>query len=139
MGVYYDLFRILRRVFHFSYVMILGQDLLFWLTGAVGVFFSSVVVYEGQLRILFVLASLAGWGIYAATAGSLLMSVVDVALAVLRRLSGFVFRHTFMPLIKRIRTLWARISGIISTRKEMLFAPFRKKREKNAENKENTA
>lgn len=139
LGIYYDLFRILRRVFHFGYAMILGQDLLFWLTGAVGVFFGSVVVYEGQLRILFVLAVFGGWGIYAATAGTLVITVVDFLLRVLRRVFRFLFRHTIQPLFAHLKTAASKLNCDLKARKIKLFADFRKKRRKYAKNKEISA
>ena len=139
LGIYYDLFRILRRVFHFGYAMILGQDLIFWLTGAVGVFFGSVVVYGGQLRILFVLTALAGWGIYAATIGSILMAVVDFVLRLLNRVCGFLFKHAIEPLFAPIKSALSCCCSSSKARKKDFFAEFRKKTKKYARNKENTA
>ena len=103
LGIYYDLYRILRRVFAFGYAMIVAQDVLFWISGAVGVFFASVVVSGGRLRIFFVLAVFAGWGIYAATAGRVLMKVVDVILLLLRRLCAAVNRRIITPAASRLR------------------------------------
>lgn len=97
LGLYYDCYRILRRVFRFGYAMVFAQDVIFWLTGAVGVFFASVVVSGGQLRIFFVLTALAGWGIYAATAGSVLMAAVDAAVGLLRVLFAGVNRKLIAP------------------------------------------
>ena len=139
LGIYYDLFRILRRVFHFGYAMILGQDLLFWLTSAVGVFFGSVVVYEGQLRILFALAALAGWGIYTATAGALVMTVVDFVLSILRRVCGLIYRHTFLPLSEQLKSAANKTKCNLKARKIKLFADFRKKRGKYAKNRKISA
>lgn len=78
MGIYYDLFRIIRRIFVCSYATIIAQDLFFWVTSAVGMFYFCIWCTGGILRVIFVLAALIGWGIYAATVGAALMAVVEV-------------------------------------------------------------
>jgi len=139
LGVYYDLFRIIRRVFPFGYAMILGQDILFWLSGAIGVFFGSIVVYQGQLRILFVCAALVGWGIYAATIGSLVMSIADSIISVIKKLSIIIFRKVLKPFLNRLHIA---VEGIRS--RSMLVnikikSKFRKKKEEYARKKKKTA
>lgn len=71
MGVYYDLFRIIRRIIPCGYASIVAQDVFFWVTSAVGVFFVCIWCTGGILRIIFVLAVLLGWGTYSATVGML--------------------------------------------------------------------
>jgi len=84
MGIYYDLFRIIRRIFACSYATIIAQDLFFWVTSAIGVFYFCIWCTGGILRVIFVLAALAGWGIYAATAGAVLLALVDRAIVCCR-------------------------------------------------------
>lgn len=132
LGIYYDLYRILRRVFHFGYAMILGQDIIFWVTGAVGVFFSSVVATGGQLRIFFVMMALAGWGIYAATAGSLLMTVVDVIIRLLRRLYGAAEKRLIQPFCARIGKAVRRYRVAFGEKISRIMKKLREKREKTA-------
>ena len=83
LGLYYDIFRILRRLFKFGYAAVVAQDIFFWVTSAIGVFFATIWFSGGVLRIYFVAASLVGWGIYAATAGVLLMFFVDKTIKML--------------------------------------------------------
>ncbi len=132
LGVYYDLYRILRRVFHFGYAMILGQDLLFWVTGAIGVFFSSMVATGGQLRIVFVLAAFVGWGIYAATVGSVLMIIVDRFLGLFSRVAAVVGEKVISPMCgcvsRKSRTLYVAFAKIISR----ILQKLREKREKTS-------
>ncbi len=106
MGFYYDLFRIIRRIFRPGYAMILALDIFFWLTAAVGVFFGSVVIYGGQLRILFVAGVLAGWGLYAATIGGLLMAVIDGAFKVLGWIFRVIRRKVFSPAARVVYPLF---------------------------------
>ena len=62
MGIYYDFFRIIRRIIRCRYANIVGQDIFFWVTSAFFVFFTMIKLNGGQVRILFVLMVLAGWG-----------------------------------------------------------------------------
>ncbi|MBE6760218.1 MAG: hypothetical protein E7554_09085 [Ruminococcaceae bacterium] len=130
LGIYYDLFRILRRVFHFGYAMILAQDLFFWITGAVGIFFCSAVVYGGQLRIIFVCAALVGWGIYSATVGAVLMKVFDFVSGIIRRMLICFARKTIKPLLGKLRPAANRISAAVNRRKNNFLARLSKKGEK---------
>lgn len=125
MGVYYDLFRILRRVFRFGYATIIAQDCFFWLTSAVGMFFAAIWVSGGTVRIYFVLVALLGWGFYAATVGALLMRIVSGLIAVLRR----IYNSTVRRAAARV-AVWAR-GGMEKLRER---SKKRKSEEKTARN-----
>ena len=132
LGVYYDLYRILRRLFRFGYAMIIGQDILFWLTGAVGVFFASAVATGGQLRIVFVLAAMAGWGIYAATIGSLLMKVADMVTGLLRKLLSVVNKKTVKPICLQVGRAIRCADGCLREKFSRIMRKKREKREKTS-------
>jgi len=76
MGVYYDIFRIIRRIIRCRYANIVGQDVFFWVTSAFMVFFVMIRLNSGQVRILFVAMVLVGWIFYMFTAGALVMYIV---------------------------------------------------------------
>lgn len=136
MGVYYDLFRILRRIFPFGYAMILAQDLFFWLTAAVGIFFCSIIVYEGQLRILFVMGALAGWGLYGATVGAAVMAVADTVIRAVRWLFSFFERRLLSPLRRRTLSLFTRAKGRITGVLGNMVRFFVKKKKKRSQNRQ---
>ena len=54
MGVYYDVFRLRRRIFQFRWLSVALQDVIFWVTSAVAVFFVCVRWNGGYIRIYFV-------------------------------------------------------------------------------------
>ena len=58
-GVYYDVFRMLRRLIGFSRVSIALQDVFFWLTSVVGRIFEIVrtCVMSGMAKIYLTLKS----------------------------------------------------------------------------------
>ena len=60
-GVYYDVFRILRRMIHFHRLSVAFQDLFFWITSAVFIFLSvSGSTTDSSAFILLCLPSLDG-------------------------------------------------------------------------------
>jgi len=76
-GIYYDIFRIIRRIIHCRYANIVGQDIFFWVTSAIFVFFVTIKLNGGIVRIYFVAAVLGGWFIYMVTVGAIVMLVIE--------------------------------------------------------------
>ncbi len=130
LGVYYDLYRILRRIFRWGYAMIVAQDILFWVTGAIGVFFSSMIATGGRLRIFYVLTALAGWGIYALTLGRLLMKLVDGVVRIVGGILSLLNRMLIRPLVSRIRGVAKRFCAGFREKFSRITINLRKKREK---------
>lgn len=85
-GVYYDAFRLLRRMIHFTRVSVALQDIIFWLTSAVGIFFVCVRFNNGFIRIYFVLFAIVGWVLYFFTIGRAAFAVFDLVIGVLWRI-----------------------------------------------------
>ena len=133
LGVYYDAFRILRRIFPFGYAMILAQDLLFWLTGAVGIFFGSIIVYEGQLRFLFAAVALAGWGIYAATVGTAVMAVADGIIRAVKWVISLVKRRLIIPMGRRLSPTIDRVRAGSTVVLGKIAVKFVKKQKKDTQ------
>jgi len=76
-GIYYDIFRIIRRIIHCRYANIVGQDIFFWVTSAIFVFFVTIKLNGGIVGIYFVAAVLGGWFIYMVTVGAIVMLVIE--------------------------------------------------------------
>lgn len=85
MGIYYDIFRFVRRIFKFSTFSVALQDIFFWITSAVPVFFICIKLNGGYLRIYFIIFTLAGWFIYFKTIGKLVFIVFDRIINLIRR------------------------------------------------------
>lgn len=86
MGVYYDVFRLMRRMIRFDRISVALQDIFFWMTSAVYVFFVCVRLNNGYIRIYFILFAIIGWGFYYATVGRLIFAVFDCIINVIRKL-----------------------------------------------------
>lgn len=85
MGIYYDFFRILRRIKRFDRFSVAIQDIFFWISAAIGLFFICIRLNNGFIRIYFVVFSLGGWGIYYLTVGKLIFTVFDYLFKALRK------------------------------------------------------
>lgn len=108
-GIYYDLFRILRRVFRFGYTTIIFQDVFFWLTSAIGVFFATIWFNNGYVRIYFVLAALVSAVLYCLTLGSVIVWVFGKASELIKRACGRVYSAALKPLSVKFVAGWKKI------------------------------
>ena len=92
MGVFYDVFRVLRRFFRFGYSVIFAQDILFFCVSAVVVFFAATKMSGGRMRAAYALSALAGWLLYALSAGVPVMFLADGAAALMRSVKRGAWR-----------------------------------------------
>lgn len=114
MGVYYDLFRAIRIIFNCKRVSVIAQDMFFWLTSAVAVFFISITVNCGYLRIYFVLAVLLSWLLYFVTLGHMTMFIVNIIASALKRLVMLCRKYIAAPVSRRVDDFFMLISQKIS-------------------------
>ena len=106
-GLYYDVFRLLRRMIHFSGFSVALQDVFFWLTSAVYIFFVCVRLNNGYIRIYFVIFALVGWGIYFATLGRVAFAVFDKIIGFLRR----IFEKVKAGILSLLAKIYIKIRG----------------------------
>ena len=85
-GIYYDLFRLLRRLIKCKKNWVDIQDIFFWISSAVCLFFICISLNNGFIRIYFILSALIGWGIYYSIIGRFLFGIIDWLLKILRKL-----------------------------------------------------
>ena len=90
MGVYYDVFRLRRRIFQFRWLSVALQDVIFWVTSAVAVFFVCVRWNGGYIRIYFVLFVMCGWLLYFLTVGKMVFVILDIAINFTNRIFKIV-------------------------------------------------
>lgn len=101
MGIYYDVFRFFRRIFKFSPFSVAMQDLIFWITSAIPVFFICIKLNGGFLRIYFIIFALAGWFIYFKTTGKLIFMIFDLIVNIFRRFFATI-RRFFIKIAEKI-------------------------------------
>ena len=101
MGIYYDVFRFLRRMIKFSELSVVWQDLLFWISSAVLLFFVCLRLNAGFIRIYFVIFAMIGWLVYFMTAGKLIFKVFDGIIKTINRIFN-TFKKFFFQISERI-------------------------------------
>lgn len=101
MGIYYDVFRFFRRIFKFSSFSVAVQDLMFWITSAVIVFFICIRLNGGFVRIYFIIFALLGWFVYFKTAGKIIFTIFDFIIGIFNRIFATVKRF-FIKILEKI-------------------------------------
>lgn len=91
-GCFYDLFRITRVAFVIPALLVLVEDLLFFLLSSIVLFGFMLENSYGQIRYFILLGVALGWTIYYFTAGSLVMKCSARIIAFLRALLAFLWR-----------------------------------------------
>lgn len=86
MGIYYDVFRFFRRIFKFSSFSVALQDIMFWVTSAVIVFFICIKLNGGFVRIYFIIFALLGWFVYFKTVGKIIFKIFDFIISIFNRI-----------------------------------------------------
>ena len=92
LGCFYDLFRITRIAFIIPALLVLVEDLLFFLFSSIVLFGFMLENSYGQIRWFILLGVALGWVIYYFTAGSLVMKCSAQIIATIRRILAFLWR-----------------------------------------------
>ncbi len=114
MGMYYDFFRAVRIIIPCGKTAVMLQDVFFWLTSAAAVFFVSIAVNGGYLRVYFVAAVLMAWVLYFFTMGHVTMFIVNIAVLGVKRLISLVFSYVMRPVSQVANRFFMLISQKIS-------------------------
>ncbi len=101
MGVYYDIFRFVRRIFKFAPISVALQDVLFWITSAICIFFVCIKLNAGFIRIYFVIFVMVGWLCYFMTAGKFIFKIFDGIIKVFNRIFN-TFKRVFIKILEKI-------------------------------------
>lgn len=86
-GVLYDVFRVSRVAFRLSWLLVLLQDILFFLLAALLLWRYFLLQSSGEVRIFAVLGVLLGWVIYFFTLGCLVMRLASLIIRVITRMT----------------------------------------------------
>lgn len=103
MGVFYDIFRIIRRVFRCNYATVVSQDLFFWMTSAVCVFFAAIITGDGIVRVNYVAGTLITALLYCMTLGSVIVGAVSAVLIFVKKIAQRLWNAVCTGLLVPIR------------------------------------
>ena len=92
LGCFYDVFRITRIAFLVPAVLVLVEDLLFFLLSSIVLFGFMLERSYGQIRWFILLGVILGWVLYYFTLGSLVMKCSAKIIDLVRRFLAFLWR-----------------------------------------------
>ncbi len=92
LGCLYDVFRITRIAFLVPAVLVLVEDLLFFLLSSIVLFGFMLERSYGQIRWFILLGVTLGWVLYYFTLGSLVMKCSARIIALVRKILTFLWR-----------------------------------------------
>lgn len=98
LGAVYDLFRISRLAFRSGWLLILLEDLAFFLLAAALLFGYFMELSAGQVRFFALAGAVLGWLLYYFTLGVLVIKLSRQIIAFLQRLFGLLVRLVTIPL-----------------------------------------
>ena len=93
----YDIFRILRRVFPHSNMLVSLEDLVFWFFCAVSVFYLLNSQSDGKLRWFSVVGAALGMSVYHVTLGRLLVPFFSFLFGKCRQAICFILHYLLLP------------------------------------------
>lgn len=93
----YDIFRILRRVFIHSNMLVSLEDLLFWIFCAVSVFYLLNSQSDGKLRWFSVMGAALGMSVYHVTLGRILVLFFSFLFGKIRQVICFILHYFLLP------------------------------------------
>ena len=109
LGLFYDLFRIMRRMVTLPYSFVAAQDLLYIFCS---VFFSFVFFMQttdGRLRWFIIVGELLGMAVYHLTIGSFIMWLAMKIIAFVKGLLNTAWRLFIAPVIELMEEKYKRI------------------------------
>ncbi len=92
LGIYYELFRWMRRLFRSQKGAIFVQDILFCVTASIATFLFDLYLSGGQLRLYLFIGLAVGFAVYYGTLGRFVLAISDRLVSVLRTVFAAVMR-----------------------------------------------
>lgn len=107
MGVFYDVFRILRIAIPTRKGVVFAQDVVFFLLCAVATFLFLLSEIDGVVRVFLFIGELLGAVLYYFTLGQLVMKVSKTIIEVVKAILRFIVRYLLAPIWRLIYTVVA--------------------------------
>ncbi len=126
MGIFYDLFRIVRLSISKGKTAIIIFDLLYCVFFAISTFVFFIVVNEGEFRLYLVLGEVLGFSVYYFSLGAIIFSKAEFLVDKTKKSIKRIFKVLFSP----IKWIFIKIKGVF----DKLLKKGRK-RSKNIKNK----
>lgn len=152
-GVFYDVFRILRIAVNTHSLIIFFEDIIFFIVSAVSTFLFIFHVNSGQIRWFIFLGLILGFIVYYFTLGKLVIKISEVIIKIVKSVFKFLFGIFIKPFViifrwiyRKINTVWVNIKkrvkivnnnlrNRLKSKRNMLYNQLRKKIKKHSTKK----
>ncbi|HHX56636.1 MAG TPA: hypothetical protein GX710_01305 [Clostridiales bacterium] len=104
-GIFFDIFRVIRVVIPHNKIMVAIEDVLFMFIYASFVMCFSIVASRGEFRVFYVVGNLLGFTVYFFTVGNTVVGII-------RKIALFIHKilnRVFSPLAKLISLICEKI------------------------------
>ena len=98
LGVYYDVFRLIRLLAPHGSKQLFFHDVLYFFTSGILTFLFLYAVNFGQVRFYLIAGEIIGWCIYHLTVGALFLRVATWLIRGIRAALLFLYRHLLSPI-----------------------------------------
>lgn len=112
LGVFYDVFRIVRIAVRTPPAVVLIEDLVFSIVCTAATFLFLIGADKGQLRIFLLIGEAVGFALYYCTVGALMIGAARGIIAVIKKVYMFFWKLLVAPilrLLKKIRLFLGKI------------------------------
>lgn len=97
-GIFYDVFRVFRKVASHKNWVVQIEDTLFWLCATTAMFFFILSRGNGEMRLVYLVASVCGALLYFATISRFVLNAAVVVTQFIHRVLVAVIRILLLPL-----------------------------------------
>ena len=103
-GIFYDVFRVIRIIFPHNNILVMIEDIIFLLCYSLFVMSFSSAAVRGEMRGYYILGNIIGFVIYFFTVGSVITEAIRKLFLLISRLFSFItrpFRAAFSVICKK--------------------------------------
>ena len=139
LGIYYDVFRIIRLVVRPGKKAVFFYDVLYLLSCGVFTFLFCFAVNYGEVRFYLLAGEGIGWCLYHLTLGELIMRCSAFLTGVIKRVLLFLRRHITAPVVRLCGKIKTKAAAFSKKRREKKEAKRKQKKEQRQKKKQEIA
>ena len=98
LGIFYDIFRIIRIFFKCKFWNVFIQDIIYFFLSGVSTFLFILFINSGEIRFYILAGELMGFTLYYLTLGSLVYGIFYRFSRVIKKFFTKIFRALFVPI-----------------------------------------
>lgn len=97
-GVFYDVFRVIRKTARHATWVVQLEDMIFWLAATGAIFYFSLVQNYGEMRVFYLIGVACGLALYFATVSHVVRFIAVGAVTIIKRVVAGTVRIIAWPI-----------------------------------------